>query len=80
MGLVPSGVATVTSTVPVPAGAVAVICVGPSRWKLVAGVLPNSTSVAAEKSVPVIVTVVPPDSGPDVGLIPVIGRGGDVGV
>ena len=71
MGLVPLGVVTVMSTVPVPGGEVAVIWVGPSKWKLVAPRLSNSTSVAAAKSVPVIVTVVPPDSGPDVGLTPV---------
>ena len=61
---------------PVPAGASAVICVGLSTLKSVAAVLPNSTSVAPEKSVPVIVTLVPPASGPDVGLMPVtVGAG-----
>ena len=74
--LVPLGVVIVISTVPVPGGAVAVSWVGPSALKSLAGVLPNSTSVVPERSVPVIVTVVPPESGPDVGLIPVtVGAG-----
>ena len=60
----PLGVVTVTSTVPVPGGAVALIWVGPSTLMSVAGVLPNSTSVAPERSVPVIVTLVPPAAGP----------------
>ena len=39
--------------------------------KPVAGVAPKVTAVAPEKLVPVIVTVVPPDAGPAVGLIEV---------
>jgi hypothetical protein len=62
--LVPPGVLTVTSTVPVPAGAVAVIEVGEPTLKLVAAVEPNFTAVASWSSVPVIVTVVPPAVGP----------------
>ena len=69
--LVPLGVVTVTSRMPEPAGATAVIWVGLSTLKALAAVLPNSTSVAPEKSVPVIVTVVPPASGPNVGPMPV---------
>ena len=75
--LVPLGVATVTSTAPLPAGAIAVIWVGPSTVKSVAGVPPNSTSVAPEKLVPVMVTLVPPPTGPT-GAEPVT-VGGDVG-
>src|SRR2546423_1448627 len=75
--LVRLAVETVTSTVPLPGGAVVVICVELSTLKLAAGVLPNPTSVAPEKSVPVIVTIVPPGAGPWSGSIPVtIGDGG----
>ena len=62
---------TVTSTTPVPAGLVAVICVAELTVKLVAATVPKSTAVAPVKSVPVIVTVVPPAAGPDAGLMPV---------
>jgi hypothetical protein len=68
IALVPPGVVTVTSAVPEPAGVVAVICVGLSNEKLAAGVAPNLTAVASVKSVPVIVTVVPPAVGPEFGL------------
>ncbi len=69
MALVPPSVATLTSTVPVPAGAVAVICV-PAGLTLtpVALLGPNLTAGAFEKSVPVIVTVVPPLARPAAGL------------
>jgi hypothetical protein len=44
--------------------------------KLVAGTLPKVTLVAPVKPVPVMVTVVPPAVGPDVGVIPVsVGTG-----
>ena len=56
----PSGVVTVTSTVPVPAGLVAVIWVLDTTSTLVAATPPKSTAVAPLKFVPVIVTVVPP--------------------
>ena len=58
---------TRTSTVPVPAGAVAVIDVGLLTVKPVALVAPNLTAVAPLKFVPVMVTVVPPPAGPAVG-------------
>jgi len=61
---VPSGPVTVTSAVPVPAGATAVIEVAESTVKEVAGVGPKSTAVAAARSVPVMVTPVPPAGGP----------------
>ena len=54
---------TVTLTVPVPAGAVAVIDVALLTVKL-AVVDPNFTTVAPVKSVPVRVTEVPPEAGP----------------
>jgi len=70
-GLVPAGVVTRTSTVPVPAGATAVIDV----LLLIVGatdVPPNATLVAPVKAVPVIVTEVPPASGPPAELSKVI--------
>jgi hypothetical protein len=69
-------VVTLTSTVPVPAGEVAVIEVAELTVKPVAGVAPNVTAVAPVKLVPVIVTEVPPVDGPDVGEIEVtVGAG-----
>ena len=65
----PPGVVTVTSTVPLPAGAVAVIWVALTTVTLVALVAPNLTAVAPVKLVPVIVTTVPPAVGPAVGLM-----------
>src|SRR5690242_18082577 len=65
---------------PVPAGAVAVIWVGLSTLKSVAAVVPKSTSVAPERSVPVIVTLVPPASGPEVGLMPLTAGDGGAGL
>ena len=65
------GVTTVTSTVPVPAGLVAVIWVSESTTTFVAATMPKSTCVAPLKPDPVIVTVVPPVAGPEGGLTPV---------
>ena len=65
--LVPPGVLTVTSTVPEPAGEVAVTCVADSAFTPLALVEPNLTSLAPVRFVPVIVTVVPPAAGPLVG-------------
>ena len=67
----PPTVVTVTSTVPVPAGDVAVIEVAELTVKLVALVAPNFTAVAPVNAVPVIVTEVPPAVGPAVGEIEV---------
>ena len=64
---VPPAVVTVTSTVPVPAGDVAVIDVAELTVKLVALTAPNFTAVAPVRVVPVMVTNVPPAVGPDVG-------------
>ena len=66
---VPPAVVTLTSMVPVPVGAVAVICVAEVTAKVVAAVPPNVTAVAPENPVPVIVMDVPPAPGPDVGEI-----------
>jgi len=71
IGLVPPGVVTVTSTVPVPAGEVAVIDVVLLTVNDVALVLPNLTAVAPVKLAPVIVTLVPPAAGPLLGEIEV---------
>ena len=65
----PPGVVTVTSTVPLPAGLVAVIWVSLSTVKLLAAVAPKETPVAPVKPVPVMTTVVPPALDPLDGLI-----------
>ena len=65
IALVPPGVATVTFTVPADsAGDAVVIEVGEFTLKLVALADPNLTVVAPVKLVPVIVTEVPPATGP----------------
>src|SRR5580704_4042907 len=69
---VPLEPVTVTSTVPaLPAGDVAVICVALFTVKVVAAVAPNLTAVAPVKlgTDEVIVTLVPPATGPEFGLI-----------
>jgi hypothetical protein len=68
VALVPPAVVTVTSTVPAPAGEVAVIWVAPLTVKELAAVLPNLTAVAPEKLVPAMVTLVPPVGGPVFGV------------
>ncbi len=68
---VPPDVVTLTSTVPAPAGEVAVIEVEETTVTPTAAVAPNVTAVAPDKLVPVIVTVVPPPPGPPVGEIDV---------
>ena len=68
---VPPAVVTLTSTVPVPAGEVAVIWVAELTVKPVAAVPPKFTAVAPDKLRPVITTLVPPASDPDVGEIDV---------
>ena len=73
---VPPAVVTLISTVPVPAGDVAVIEVAETNVKLAAGVAPKVTAVTPVKLVPVTVTVVPPATGPAVGEIEVtVGAG-----
>jgi hypothetical protein len=76
MALVPDGVVTVTSTVPVPAGETAVIELAELTVKLVALVAPNLTAVAPVKPLPLTVTVVPPACGPALGLTPLTVGGG----
>jgi hypothetical protein len=55
---VPSGVVTVTATLPLPAGPVAVILAAETNVSLAAAG-PNSTLVAPLRFSPVIVTVIP---------------------
>jgi hypothetical protein len=65
---VPFGVVTVTSTVPVPAGEVAVMDVALLTTTPVAALAPKWTAVAPVKPVPLMDTLVPPTAGPEVGL------------
>ena len=67
--LVPFGVDTVTSTVPLPAGATAVQMASEGQDTPVAGVEPNVTVESTVNPLPVIVTVLPPAAEPAVGLI-----------
>ncbi len=55
------------------------ISVSESTVTVVAGVVPKSTAVAPVKSVPVMVTVVPPAVGPALGLTAVTVGARDVG-
>ena len=67
--LAPNGVVTTTSTWPAaPAGATAVNCDDDTSVTEVAGTAPNLT-VAPVRLVPLMVTVVPPPRGPEVGVI-----------
>jgi hypothetical protein len=65
------GVTTVTSTVPLPGGVVAVIWVSESTVSAGAPALPKSTAVAPVKPLPVIVTLSPPSALPLAGEIAV---------
>jgi hypothetical protein len=69
---VPPGVVTVTSTAPADAaaGAVAVIDVSEFTVNELTAVAPNATALAPARLLPLIVTDVPPLSGPDDGLTP----------
>ena len=70
--LVPLGVVTVTSTAPAAcAGAVAVIEVALFTITPLAALLPKCTAVAPVKLLPVMLTLVPPASGPLPGERPV---------
>ena len=67
--LVPSGVVTVTSTLPAGSGGeVAVICVAESTVKLAAAVEPKLTPVASVNPEPETVTVLAPAGSPATGL------------
>ena len=69
--LLPPEFVTVTSTVPLPAGEVAMIDVALLTVNEVAAVPPNRTAVAPVKLLPVMVTGVPPAAGPLFGEIDV---------
>ena len=71
VALVPPPVVTVTSTVLLLGGDVAVIEVALLTTNDVAAVAPNFTLVAPAKFVPVMVTLVPPALGPVFGLMAV---------
>jgi len=67
---VPTEVTTVTSTGPAgPAGLVAVIWVAELTTTLLAGVPPKFTTVAPVRSLPVMITCVPPPVKPVAGLM-----------
>lgn len=68
---VPLLVVTVTATWPVPGGAVAVICESLFTVK-VADAWPKCTFSAPVNPDPEITTLVPPEAGPVLGLIPEI--------
>ena len=73
VALVPSGVVTVTSTLPAaPAGEAVVIWVSESTVKVTGEVIPNAMLVVLLNPVPVTVTGVPPATGPLTGEMPVI--------
>src|SRR5215472_10460336 len=65
----PSGVLTVTFTVPLPGGLTALIWVSASTLNVVAAVLPKDTSVVRAKPLPLITTFVPPTCGPLTGVM-----------
>ena len=66
--LVPKGVVTVTSTLPLPLGDTAVIELAELTTKLAAAVLPKSTAVAPVNLEPEMLTLVPPADDPLGGL------------
>ena len=75
---VPDDVLTVTFTVPVPGGEVAVTLVADMSFTLVADAVPKCTAVGLLRLVPVIVTEVPPEAGPEVGdMAVIVGAGAD---
>ena len=69
VALVPTGVVTVMSTTPAPAGALALSWVPPAPTvTLVAALVPKSTALASVKLAPVMLTGVPPMVRPATGL------------
>ena len=72
---VPDGVVTVMSTVPWPGGLVTVTCV-PVSAVIFPAAPPKLTPAAPARSVPLIVTTVPPAVVPLAGEIPVTAGGG----
>ena len=77
LSAVPSGVVTLTATLPTArAGATAVICVSSRTVNDVATSGPKFTAVAPVKLRPVMMTLVPPVAGPAVGVNDVTAVGG----
>jgi len=71
--VVPPRVTTVTVTVPLPGGAVTVSTVHEAFTENDgAAVVPKNTAVTSQRSVPWMITVLPPPGSPLVGEIPVI--------
>lgn len=66
--LVPDELTTVTCTLPVPAGEMAVMLLAEFTVTPVAGIVPKFTAVTPLRLVPAIVTVVPPAAGPLAGV------------
>jgi hypothetical protein len=64
---VPADDATVTSTVPEPAGLVTVIWLSEPTSTIVPGAVPKATPVAEANPLPVTVTASPPAAEPEVG-------------
>ena len=64
----PSVVTTTSAAPPVPGGEVAAISVPDTTVNDVAGTPPKVTAAAPERLLPVIVTAVPPATGPELGL------------
>ena len=69
---------SVTFTVPVPGGEVAVTSLDDIPFILVADAVPKYTAVGLLRLVPVMVTEVPPEAGPEVGdMAVIVGAGAD---
>ena len=69
---------SVTFTVPVPGGEVAVTSLDDIPFILVADAVPKYTAVGLLRLVPVMVTEVPPEVGPEVGdMAVIVGAGAD---
>lgn len=58
---------TVTSTVPEPFGETTTILVAETTFRIRAFSGPKRTAYGATRSLPMIVTIVPPDAGPVIG-------------
>lgn len=77
--LIPQGVVTVTITGPGKCGGVmAMIVLSSIIVKLIAGKPPKSTAMAPVKPIPLMVTVVNPEVGPEGGVGSVMMKGGSV--
>ena len=69
---------SVTFTVPVPGGEVAVTSLDDIPFTLVADAVSKCTAVGLLRLVPVMVTEVPPEAGPEVGdMAVIVGAGAD---